>query len=335
MMFGMRRLTLAVLIICTAASAQSNSNFSKTKLAPPTLLVVWSAQGGVQLPTGGDWKYERINAYDHANRIVVLYENKKLKVNASLIVFPNLTRKPTSEGCQGDIIPVLLKQFRNSISQHTDGTAMGANGVSYPATSYLLAMPENKGYLRNMFVFAGDAKLCTEIHVSTVVEGDDGESALRKAITEFHPELGRNTTAEDLFSVGSMLLGSPDDASPFFGEALARIPITPAMLNNRRVVTDQLLTTLNESKRFDLGRRYATKAIKSDPDYPLNYYNLACLDAEKDNATSARDNLDKAFARKGNILPGEHMPDPALDDSILKLRNNKEFWLFVEALTKN
>jgi hypothetical protein len=33
-----------------------------------------------------------------------------------------------------------------------------------------------------------------------------------------------------------------------------------------------------------------------------------------------------------NTLPGETMPDPTSDDSILKLKSNQEFWSFVETL---
>ena len=74
-------------------------------------------------------------------------------------------------------------------------------------------------------------------------------------------------------------------------------------------------------------------AISSDPDYPLYYYDLACADAEEGKADAARVHLQQAFDRKANTLPGEHLPDPATDDSILKLKKNKEFWAFVQTLS--
>lgn len=82
-------------------------------------------------------------------------------------------------------------------------------------------------------------------------------------------------------------------------------------------------------------RAIAQHAIELDPDYPVNYYNLACADAEEGNAAAARAHLDQAFARRGNVLPGEHLPDPAQDDSILKLKADRAFWSFVEALPRN
>ena len=79
-------------------------------------------------------------------------------------------------------------------------------------------------------------------------------------------------------------------------------------------------------------RAVAEQAIAADPDYPLNYYNLACADAEAGNAAQARVHLEQAFARKANVLKGESMPDPATDDSISKLKGNAEFWAFVQGL---
>jgi hypothetical protein len=54
--------------------------------------------------------------------------------------------------------------------------------------------------------------------------------------------------------------------------------------------------------------------------------------AEEKNLTGARINLQKAFARKVNMIAGERMPDPTTDDSFLPYRSNKEFWTFLEAL---
>ena len=73
-------------------------------------------------------------------------------------------------------------------------------------------------------------------------------------------------------------------------------------------------------------RAVLESAIKDDPDYPLNYYNLACADAEQGDATGAKVHLQQAFERKNNTLKGESLPDPTKDDSLLKLKKNKEFW---------
>jgi tetratricopeptide (TPR) repeat protein len=57
-------------------------------------------------------------------------------------------------------------------------------------------------------------------------------------------------------------------------------------------------------------RAVAEKAIAADPDYPINYYNLAVADAEQGYAADAKKHLQQAFERRANLLKGESMPDP-------------------------
>jgi tetratricopeptide (TPR) repeat protein len=112
------------------------------------------------------------------------------------------------------------------------------------------------------------------------------------------------------------------------------MPNDPTYLTPRRVTTDQLVMSLGMSGDTQKSRAVAEKAIAADPDYPINYYNLACADAEQGNPTEAKMHLKQAFDRRANVLKGESMPDPTKDDSILKLKNDKEFWAFVLVLSK-
>jgi hypothetical protein len=73
-------------------------------------------------------------------------------------------------------------------------------------------------------------------------------------------------------------------------------------------------------------------AVQKDPTYPLYYYNLACADAEQGDATNAKLHLQQAFDRRANVIKGEAMPDPTKDDSILKLKKDNDFWIFVQTL---
>ena len=123
--------------------------------------------------------------------------------------------------------------------------------------------------------------------------------------------------------------------APFFDAALKTMPAgtsDPEVVKARRVATDQIVIALGMSGKVQQARAYAERAIKSDPEYPLNYYNLACADAEEGKVSEAKIHLQQAFDRKANVIAGETMPDPSKDDSILKLKNNKEFWEFVEGL---
>jgi tetratricopeptide (TPR) repeat protein len=102
--------------------------------------------------------------------------------------------------------------------------------------------------------------------------------------------------------------------------------------NPRRIATDQLEMSLSMSGDLKNSRAIAQQAIANDPDYPINYYNLACADAEQRDAANAKIHLQQAFDRRANTIKGEVMPDPTKDDSILKLKKDKTFWAFVETL---
>jgi len=75
------------------------------------------------------------------------------------------------------------------------------------------------------------------------------------------------------------------------------------------------------------------EVIAHNPDYPGAYYILAKLDAEAADAEAAHTHLQQAFDRRANTLPGEIFPDPALDKSFLQLKENKDFWAFVQDLS--
>jgi tetratricopeptide (TPR) repeat protein len=129
-------------------------------------------------------------------------------------------------------------------------------------------------------------------------------------------------------------------AAPIFEAALLKLNENPsgaqAMMKDtktaRRVVTDQAGMAYAMSGDIPKARSLFDKAIAEDPDYPMNYYNLACADAEENNLAGARTHLEQAFARKAKVISGEAMPDPTKDDSFLPYRSNKEFWAFLESL---
>ena len=143
-------------------------------------------------------------------------------------------------------------------------------------------------------------------------------------------------TPKDKFLYAEVLYRTEQYAAavPFYRAFLAT-DAAAKDLTMRRVATDDMGISLGLSGQFDAARKIFNDAIQRDPDYPLNYYNLACADAEQGNAKDARLHLQQAFDRKAHTLHGEHMPDPAQDDSILKLKNDKAFWAFVQSLSNS
>ena len=95
---------------------------------------------------------------------------------------------------------------------------------------------------------------------------------------------------------------------------------------------DQAGMSYGISGDLRMARRIFETGSAEDPDYPMNYYNLACADAGEKNLSDARTHLQQAFDRKANMNPGEKMPIAAEDDSFLPYKSNKEFWTFIERL---
>jgi len=81
---------------------------------------------------------------------------------------------------------------------------------------------------------------------------------------------------------------------------------------------DQLVMSYGISGQLKKTHTVLDQAIRQDPDYPLNYYNLACAFAEEGDKAQMLKNLDLAFERKANMLKGEQIPDPRTDSSFQK-----------------
>ena len=261
--------------------------------------------------------------------------DKKNNIAISYILFPNFSGKPNGDGCREDVIEPLLKQFGNSISNVKRSSDTGSENGSLSTASYFIASIEGaKVEQQNVFGFYGDAKICAETHLSKSVYKPADDAALQERLGAFQPDLGYVPTLKDYFMLATILFKhNPGSAAPYYKSALALLPAGPNTLRPRRILTDQLAMSLGMSGKLADSRSVLEAAIASDPEYPLNYYNLACADAEKGDAVQAKAHLQQAFDRKANRLQGEHLPDPTKDDSLLKLKSNKAFWGYAESLS--
>jgi hypothetical protein len=301
----------------------------------PKMLVTWYGPGGIPLPTSPEWKLTLLTAYNNAARPAAEFKNDTTNVIASFIISENLSGNPTSEGCRKDVMDGILKQEGPIISNSIDGKMSDGHGGQFATASHLTQLPGGN-HNHDLFAFAGNKKVCAEIHVSTVVGKPDEDKRLQGALTEFHPELDYVPNSLDYFTLASTFYKeSPMLAAPFYDASVKSLPAElkdPELIARRRIATDNIVMALGMSGNLEASRTFAERAIKSDPDYPLNYYNLACAEAEEGKAADAKLHLQQAFDRKTNTIPGEHLPDPTKDDSILKLKKDKDFWAFVQTL---
>lgn len=329
--------TLNLLAISLLIGLAANPMASHAQLPmqnAPLRLVTSFGPGGIVLQSGKDWKPELFNVYDNGRRPVAQFSNAALRVNVSYILFENLSGKPDSEGCRADAIEPIVHNGGSNISKKDYGESTTKTGRQLATASFIVEV--NKAgipHQRNQFGFAGNSKTCAEIHISAFGDEQAVQDGMNNTLEAFQPELDYQPTAIDYFRVASLLFkGAPALSAPYYRASIEAMPSEAGYLTMRRVATDQLVMALGMSGDLKGSRRAAENAIAADPDYPLNYYNLACADAEQGDATNAKLHLQKAFELRANILKGERMPDPARDDSILKLKSNREFWTFVQSL---
>lgn len=95
--------------------------------------------------------------------------------------------------------------------------------------------------------------------------------------------------------------------------------------DQHRVLIDQLAMAYGISGDLKKTHALLESAIRDDPEYPLNYYNLACAYAEKGDKGKALTNLSLAFQHKEHVLKGEQMPDPRTDSSFQKYVRDEDF----------
>lgn len=324
---------LAVALLPVAAETQPKPVRTELKL------VTSFGPGSIPLPQTEDWKPKMLTVYDDGRRPAAEFSNEPHKVGVSFLLFENRSGTPGAKGCREDAISPLVKNGGTKITERRDGDDKLADGTEVATTSYLFTMSAGSGSAgrqRNLSAFAGNAITCAEMHISSAVDSPEQRTSMKRLLREFKPNLVYQPAARDYFLLGQLLLkASPKLAAPYYRASLGAMPADASYTTPRRMTTNQLVMTLGLSGDVKGGRAVAEKAVAADPDYPINYYNLACADAEEGDAASARKHLQDAFDRRKNVSQGQSMPDPAIDDSIMKLKNDKVFWDFVQSLPKN
>ena len=335
-----RFLTLLALSVALPSLAQSPA------LPKPLKLVMPQGTGAITFQIAGDWHPERIDILDNGTRPTIQLTNEKSKLDLSYILFPNPTQNPTAEGCRNSVITSVIDNLNHDIKiqNKQQTTRKLKDGRSLAVASYLIAfagaIPLEQ---QNVFGFSGDAHTCAEIHLSAVKYTAAKQPLFDEALDAFTYDPAYAPTSLDYAALGAIFYSAAQNyaASAIYyqraldtASALANNPAGDDPLAYTRYLTDQLSMSYGISGDIKKSRAVNEAAIARDPLYPLYYYNLACADAEEGNAGGARTHLEQAFARRANTLKGETMPDPAKDDSILKLKSDKDFWAFVESLSE-
>ena len=107
---------------------------------------------------------------------------------------------------------------------------------------------------------------------------------------------------------------------------------TKLTLTQHRILGDQLAMAYGISGRTADSKALLQELVRTDPEYPLNYYNLACVAADENDKPGVLKNLTLAFRHRSQVLPGEQMPDPTSDQSFQKYAQDSDFKALVSRL---
>jgi tetratricopeptide (TPR) repeat protein len=303
-------------------------------------LVMPSGTGRIVIPGQGDLQWQTVNLYDAGTRPVFQLADKRRKIAVSYALFPNKTGSASPEICRDDVLNAAIhglspvpgisdvKQIKKASHTPVEGRPLAT------ASFFVASLAGAKVAQQNLFGVFASSDTCAEIHISMTSYAPADESTLTAQLETFTFEPDYVPSPQDYFTLGTIFyteIKSYESAAFYYQRALDTLPANTS-LKTRRLITDQLSMSYGISGQLKQSRAINEAAIKIDPEYPLYYYNLACADGEQHKAADAKLHLQQAFDRKANTLQGEHLPDPSQDDSILKLKNDKDFWAFVRTL---
>lgn len=320
-----RFLSIAFAITAIPALAQTNGDFHLA-LSSHTGQLNFAATGYTAIqhsakPNGDELGIRADGASGNIHFLVFLFD------------FPELAPLTSAKCRDGELGP---EQKANHVLKILANSEM-TNPGGLPVSLVEYSSPADHGKMEYMvrgFVASGD--LCGDLEFYSDRPIHLSDNALHSVFASLKLDLNYSPGFKDTFSYAQILFDNQlfAAAGPVYELALKRLAPAPGIdvKTMTRVLTDQAGMSYGIAQDNTKSRAIFDDAIAADPDYPMYYYNLACVDAQEHKLDKARKHLQQAFDRKANMIPNEKMPDPTQDDSFTPYRSDKQFWSFVETL---
>jgi tetratricopeptide (TPR) repeat protein len=332
----MKTILLGVLL----AGAVSPNSFAQEAAAPATL-DVWLPSKAWALELEAPGFIAKANEIQPDGRRYFRAEDAKSRMIVSVFL----------ESMKGAAKPEECKRSLEEKVKHDASLSLnGLKGVSYREVAGMEAvefsMAEFNGVPVNQKNILGcliKEDVFVDIHVSKVFFKAADQPALETLLRSFHFVAREPATAAvpvgnslKLFQLGSRyyLAQQYREAIGPYQQALQIEKVAPTLEKKLwYVLVDNLAMAYGMTNDLENSQKVIAYGISRDPNYPLFYYNLACIAGEKGDARNAKANLKLAYDRRSNALEGEAgIPDARTDDSFQKLMQDKNFRLFVDSL---
>ena len=282
----------------------------------------------------------RANEIQKDGRRYFLAENPKTHVIIS--VFLEAPKRPVQpEECK--------RSLEDKVKRNSSLSDSPLKGVTYRQSGDMQILEFNLSEVdgvptnqKNVFGCIPKNDAFVDIHISKIFFKEADGAAFDTLLNSFRavPREVSNTPAPvgnsmQLFQEGSRyyIAGQFREAIPAYQKALDIEKNMPLLEKTYwRVLIDNLGMAYGITGDLASAKSVLTYGVSKDPDYPLFYYNLACVAAEKGDVHDTEKFLKLAFERRNNVIQGEAFPDARSDDSFQKLMLHDEFRQFANSL---
>jgi tetratricopeptide (TPR) repeat protein len=233
-----------------------------------------------------------------------------------------------------------MDECRSSLQKRAAGGQSKMDNVRTPEFNEIpiveYSIPLTQGIQQgNLFACVVNEDVYIDIHLSKLQFQEKDEPLFESVLKNMHiVQAGANASpgnagsARQLFLDGTRAYVKGDFASaiPPYRQAFDLEKKQRTLdQTTTRVLIDNLGMAYGITGDLSKASDVFNYGVSIDPNYPLFYYNIACVYGEKDDADNAILFLQKAFANKANVISGEKMPDPRTDDSFARLMKNDRF----------
>lgn len=194
---------------------------------------------------------------------------------------------------------------------------------------------------KDIHAYLGRADLCAEIHLSKPSFNPDDQRLFEDVLASVRlvpdsTSAGQSQNPKNFQDHDSSYyfgLGSKFYLQQNYSQAVATYEKALDLEKQKRtlsrdyfrVLVDNLGMAYGVGGKLPQARATFEYGLTQDPEYPMFYYNLACVSGEQGKMNEALSQLRLAYKYKANSIPGEGIPDPLKDDSFRHFVDNEEF----------
>lgn len=316
-------------LMCMAVLAATSSLFAQSSSEKTAMIAVPGIKGALKVDVGptawdqavrSDGKEVRLTAMDRADHLLISAFLQQVPFPAS------------AERCRSEWWPLTKKA---KVPRADLDESIIKNGIA--RVEFII--PEYEGAKvrqKNVHGYVGSGDLCAEVHLSKVQYRPEDQRLFEEVLAtvrllpEEPPVAAQKADPNSVRLVGegsqSYLRKDYKKAAVLYQRALdlekQHRTLNPTIF---RVLVDNLGMSYGISGELAKSKEIFEYGIAQDPEYPLFYYNLACTYAEMGKLDDSLDKLRLAYKYKGNMIPGEVLPDPVKDDSFRKFVKDPRF----------